>query len=157
MSDEKPKAREWWLPIATLIVNSDIRRPNGTHVIEYAVLEAAQAEIAEMHFELEAKQRPLGEQVLELTLENQVLQAKLELYESQMTEAREEITEKKRWLWERDERCGELLLERNDFQAKLEIAREALEEMAGIRLKPGIGEELIYRANEALDKIGEKA
>ncbi len=33
MNETKP--REFYLPIVTLIVNSDIKRPNGTRVIEH--------------------------------------------------------------------------------------------------------------------------
>ena len=31
---KKPKPREFWLPLITLVVNSDENRPNGIHVIE---------------------------------------------------------------------------------------------------------------------------
>ena len=41
-------------------------------------LELVKAENSEMRFELDAKQRPLGEQVLKLTIENDKLRAALE-------------------------------------------------------------------------------
>lgn len=51
------------------------------HVVEAIALEQAKAEIAELRFELEAKQRPLGEQVLELTIERDELKAEYEAYQ----------------------------------------------------------------------------
>lgn len=33
------KPREFWLPLNTLIINSDIDRPEGIHVIEYSAVE----------------------------------------------------------------------------------------------------------------------
>lgn len=47
MSDQNP-AREFWLPLTTLIVNSDKERPGGTHVIEYSAYEALRVRLDEL-------------------------------------------------------------------------------------------------------------
>lgn len=65
------KPREWWLPLNTLIINSDKNRPNGIHVVEHSALTDALAEITELktHCELlldGAKMVTLDEQSTEI-------------------------------------------------------------------------------------------
>ena len=50
MTDDAKKPREWWLPLPTLIINSDKNRPEGIHVIEYSAYQKLEQELREMHF-----------------------------------------------------------------------------------------------------------
>lgn len=64
-------AREWSLPLNTLIINSDFNRPNGVHVIEYSAFEAERAEVERIQENKDGWQRKAEE----LHAENLALRA----------------------------------------------------------------------------------
>lgn len=72
------------LDLAESYVKACASRKESKHLVDQ--LEAAQKEITKLKFDLEAKQRPLGEQVLELTLELQAERARVKELEAALEE-----------------------------------------------------------------------
>jgi hypothetical protein len=92
---EGVNAREFWIRFGygkspdTIFMANETRRIEGIHVIEYAAHAAALAKIADLEYELNSKQRPLGEQVLALTTERDELKKKYALYDLEIRSRRE--------------------------------------------------------------------
>lgn len=90
-ADARPP-REWWLPLITLIVNSDQNRPDGIHVIEKSAYDQLAQRLEERERELrKVEDGSLFREVVELRREVAEATAAYDYCNEELAEAKSEL------------------------------------------------------------------